>query len=395
VDYILRPAILLLLIVLTSTASSNATVQKQSSIQVGAWGDDASVGSLGLRAEIRTHSYDSYPTVFDYFWVGANLDNGGFIQFGYGLEPGVHCLQGSTILGRFTCTGSSEMILDSDARWQWQYWPDIQGTDSYFEIGAAGSGGENGTWHQYSVIPNAGNGWSFLLDGYGVANLAAPPSTAKEPIMMVAEKTTASGFVGDLGPVEFRNLAYLTGTQWQPVASIAALNVCSAELACDAIPNAGVTLVSANDIIAGSRAQNHKDGTLLWTIGYVTLNVQVHPQTQFYVTSTYGAQLFRGNATMKLPKNMFAFVSLLDSNTLAAGVPGLFGAVDHFKGWRGDAVSQNFSVRLLMNGDKSVWANWATDYSVPEMVGALLGAIFLIAIILLKRRAASASTSAL
>jgi hypothetical protein len=90
---------------------------------------------------------------------------------------------------------------------------------------------------------------------------------------------------------------------------------------------------------------------------------------------------------------MFAFVSLLDSTTLAAGAPGLFGAVDHFKGWSGDAISQNFSVRLLMNSDKAVRANWATDYSVPEMVGAAVGTIFLIATIVLKRRMASTSSA--
>lgn len=91
--------------------------------------------------------------------------------------------------------------------------------------------------------------------------------------------------------------------------------------------------------------------------------------------------------------NMFAFVSLLDSSTTADGVPGLFGAVDHFKQWSGDAVSQNFSVRLLMNEDKSVQANWETNYLVPGIFVAVLVTVAIIAIIvLLKKRTPSYPT---
>ncbi len=374
---------MVLIAALLATSSSNVPIQHQASIQIGAWGDDASIGSLGVRAEIRTHAYDSYATVFDYFWVGANLDDGGFIQFGYGLEPGVHCLKGLTVLGQFTCSGPSELILDSDARWQWQYWPSILGADSYFEIGPAGSAGENGTWHQYSIRPNVKNGWSFLLDDKMVGNVSVPPSVTNDRAMTAAEKTTAEGFLGDLGPVEFRNLSYLTGTEWHKVESMVALNRCNSPPACDAVPNLGVTLASANDIIAGSRTEKHKDGDLLWTSGYVTLNIQVHSKTPFYVTSVYGVQLLNGNATLKLPMNMFAFVSLLDSSTTADGVPGLFGAVDHFKQWSGDAVSQDFSVRLLMNEDKSVQANWETNYLVPGIFVAVLVTVAIIAIIVL------------
>jgi hypothetical protein len=63
------------------------------SLQAGAWGDDASQHNLGVRAEIRTHIYEADDGTFDYFWIGDNLVDGAFIQFGYAFQPGNFCLR--------------------------------------------------------------------------------------------------------------------------------------------------------------------------------------------------------------------------------------------------------------------------------------------------------------
>jgi hypothetical protein len=92
--------------------------ENQVSMQVGARGDDASRGALGVRAEIRTHIYDADPMVLDYFWVGAVLGSGAFVQFGYALEPGYYCLKGQLVNNVFKCLGESALLLNSEARWQ-------------------------------------------------------------------------------------------------------------------------------------------------------------------------------------------------------------------------------------------------------------------------------------
>jgi hypothetical protein len=61
--------LLLGFLVLLGHSTMPVETQGQLSYQVGAWGDDASRGNLGVAAEIQTHAYDSYPGVFDYFWV--------------------------------------------------------------------------------------------------------------------------------------------------------------------------------------------------------------------------------------------------------------------------------------------------------------------------------------
>ncbi len=138
-------------------------------MQVGVWGDVASIGNMGVSVEIRTHVYATNPGDFQYFWVGDNLDNGALIEFGYIYEPGYYCLSGQMVGREFTCLGSSGNIGVSDARWEWQYWPKVAGKDFSIEKGPANSVGLNGTWHKYSIEPNPGGGWTFLLDDQQVS----------------------------------------------------------------------------------------------------------------------------------------------------------------------------------------------------------------------------------
>lgn len=238
------------------------------SFQVGAWGDDASVGSLGVHVEIRTNAYDIEnshvsPPRLDYFWVGSNLGNGAFIQFGYVLEPGYYCLNGFWKHGEFTCTGGSDMITNGDARWEWQYWPASNRTDFYYEKGPADSAGSNGTWHSYSIVPSSNGGWSFSFDGKVIASINSEQSPSARPIAVVAEQVTTVT-LARLGPVEFRNASFLRTDGWHQVSSLTALVGCAVNTPCT-LPNPyGIVVLGPNDFVAGSGLQKHKDGELLW-----------------------------------------------------------------------------------------------------------------------------------
>ena len=156
--------------------------QNQISFEVGATGDDASRGNMGIRAGIQTHLYDTYPVVFDYFWIGSVLANGAFIQFGYGFQPGpaAYCLKAFVKRGVSTCMGKSELVSNTEGRWEWQYWPDITGHDFYYEIGSANSVGINGSWHEYSIV-RSNSEWDFVFDDVVVGNLTAPASLSRDP----------------------------------------------------------------------------------------------------------------------------------------------------------------------------------------------------------------------
>jgi hypothetical protein len=373
-------------------SSSAAVTEAQTSnyvLQIGAWGDDASKGNVGVQSDIRTHIYDAKSSDFDYFWVGDNLEGGAFIQFGYGYEPGYNCLKGESYQGKLTCSGSSDNIGISDARWQWQYWPNASVDDFYYEIGLANSVGENGTWHTYSILPNSANRWSFLLDGLQVANAPFQWQRSKDSAYVIAEKVTDSAALGSLGPVEFRNLAYLNEDGWHSVNTLHVGKYCSIFLniyECKIDNPYGISLEGPNHITVGSGLENRKNGEFLWTSGYVALDVKVHSNTRVIVASIFGSQILDSNAPLKLPRGMYVQVSLMDTRVAADGVLGLVGAVDVFQGWTGDVTSTNTTFRMLMVGDKSVQAIWATDYTVPVMGLGLILVIILAAWIVAKRK---------
>jgi hypothetical protein len=373
------PLLLAVIGLLTSTATASAQIQY--SLQVGAWGDDASRNNSGVQAEIRTHIYQANQSDFDYFWVGDNLNNGAFIQFGYFYEPGYFCLKGLWSGETFTCLGGSDRVGSSDARWQWQYWPDGYKHEFYYEIGPAGSAGMDGTWHVYSIMPNGTDGWSFVLDGQPVGSVPFQPTLSTDPAYVVAEKVTSSQPFANLGPVEFRNLAYLKENGWNAVDSLTVLKGCAVNTDCNVDNPYGVSLKGPNHIAAGSEIQTPATSGLLWTSSYVTLDVRSHSETPFSVSWVSGSEGSDGEARIKVPKGMFADVFLLRISVPADGIFGVFGAIDEFQGWTGDESSSNATIRVLMNRDKSIQAKWSTSFGNLEYEICLF--VFLVVVVVI------------
>lgn len=371
-----------------------STGESQLSLKAGARGDDASRGNMGVRAEIRTHLYRAYPGVLDYFWVGTLLQNGAFIQFGYAFEPGYFCLKGALVSASFQCDESFAFLSDLDARWQWQYWPNSYGKDFYYEIGPLNSAGSNGTWHQYSITSGADGNLSFLLDSQQVARVGFELQPSKEPPIMMAEKVTTSNEVSSLGPVEFENLSYLNRNDWHVVDSLVSLNGCGTDSDCSTVNPYGVSTEGPNHIIAGSGGIILKSGQLLWTSDYVGLSVKVDHDVQFHVTTVIGDQEFTTGANVKVPKNLFAEVTMTTTKIRSDGLMGLFGAVDEFQGWTGYENSENQSIRILMNQNRSLQATWHTNFN-GVLYTSTLAVVFLVVIsglVVLRLRGSAART---
>jgi hypothetical protein len=365
-------------LLLNSILLASAPPQTGVTMEVGAWADDASRNNFGVQVEIETHAYDTYSNTLDYFWVGDDLANGAFIQFGYSLEPGMYCLEGVVVAGNFRCLGASEIIPASDPRWQWQYWPNRGGSDYYYQIGPTGSGGTNGTWHAYTIHPDSSNSWDFLIDGHIVANSNLTVNPSSNPAIVVAERTEAIPTPIDLGPVRFRHISYLNSTGWQETNSLISLSYCQPSGGCEN-PFGVRATDDADALIAGSGVTKSSEGALLWTSGYVKLDVDVHASTPFLVTSPLGTQKCTGNASIDIPKGMFGYVSLPDSVTSTSGMLGLIGAKDQFQAWTGAANSRNLTVQILMSSDRKVEAEWNTDLSLTR---ALMTAVVVIVLAL-------------
>lgn len=333
-------------------------------------GDDASRGNMGIRAGTQTHLYDTYPVVFDYFWIGSVLVNGAFLQFGYGFQPGpaTYCLEAFVKEGVTNCIGKSELVSNTEGRWEWQYWPDISGHDFYYEIGPANSVGINASWHEYSIVRSSSQ-WTFLLDEVVIGNVTAPASESRDPPLMLAEKTGTDQLVGSLGPVAFRDLEYFKQNEWRSVESILAVRSCSPSQACNLDQPYGVDVVNGQ-VVAGSVRERPKDGELLWTSGFITLNVTTHPNAQFSIWTYSGQRLFVNNATTEVPKGMFAYVSLIDTTTPTPGILGMLGGKDEFDGWVGgrEQRDSNSSLQLLMENDYVLQATWRSDFIMPVLL---------------------------
>jgi len=256
------------------TMPRTVTAQTQYGIQVGAWGDGASKGNMGVGAEIRTSlTPPTGQALAALFWVGDNLQNGAFIQFGYALSrPAYYCLYGETIGYQGNCFGPSDNIGYSDVRWFWEYWPNPAVPDFYYALGPANSTRPDGSWHLYQILPNVDNGWSFVLDGQTVWSFNMfHVSKSKDPAYMVAEEVTRTQSAsGILGPVEFRNLSYWDGYKtWQPVRSLSAISGCGGvNPNCSIGVPYGVTVLGPNDIIAGTGEQLRQSGSLLWPLPF-------------------------------------------------------------------------------------------------------------------------------
>ena len=343
--------------------SNVALAQTRNFVEVGVSGDDASRGNMGIRAAIRTHLYDTYPSMFDYFWIGNVLDDGAFVQFGYSFQPGpaIYCLKGLNAVGENTCTGKSELISNLEGRWEWQYWPNINGRDFYYEIGSANSVGLNGSWHEYSIVSSEA-GWHFLLDGLEVGNLTAKPSLSKEPPVMIAEKAGATQLIGALGAAEFHDLEYYKDNAWHEVQTLFAVRTCSSTPNCNLAQPYGVLVVGPDHVIAGSVHQMPNSGELVWTSGFLTLIVTTR-SAQFSVSTFAGRKVYVNNASVEIPRGMMAYVSLIDKSIPASGILGVLGARDEFQGWTGSVSSRNQTVQILMNDDSTLQATWRVDYT--------------------------------
>ena len=366
--------------------------QTETTFKVGAWGDDASRGNSGVQAQIQTHIYSSIPGTLNYFWVGDDLADGSFIQLGYSLEPGTYCLKGASIGGKFSCSGATERIQSGDARWQWQYWPNRFKSDYYYGIGPSGSAGTNGTWHSYTIVPNPSNSWRFMFDGETVSNSSFLVSQSTDPVFIVAEGNANVNASTTLGPVKFQQLSYFNGMSWNSVDSLVALSYCGTSVACFA-NSYGAMAIGPNLLLAGSNVPRSADGSLLWTSENLDLNIQVHPGAVFFVTSILGTSEYSDNAEINVPRGMFVYVSISDTVTNSPGILGLIGGRDQFQGWSGDVSSRNLTVRLLMDSNRTISADWATDASIPWIVVAVSSIALLTLIILMARRRTHTTTS--
>jgi len=144
--------------------------------------------------------------------------------------------------------------------------------------------------------------------------------------------------------------------------------------------------IGPNILLAGSSVPKSADGSLLWTSGNIALKIKVHPGAVFFVTSILGTNEYSGNAEINVPRGMFAYVSISDTVTNTPGILGLIGGRDQFQGWSGDVSSRNLTVRLLMNSNKTLTADWTTDASIPLIVLAVSSIALLTLIILMARR---------
>ena len=374
------------LLLLNATFFQATPLQTTTTFKVGAWGDDASRNNYGVEVSIETHTYDSAGNSFNYFWVGDDLSDGAFIQFGYALEPGVHCLRGEVSAGTLICSGPTEAIGNSDARWEWQYWPDFSKMGFYFGIGPSESAGLNNTFHEYAIFTNSQNTWSFLFENETVAQTPFPVSPSMDPALIVSEGS-AGNSSQQLGPARFDALSYYDGSQWRMVDSLVSTSYCGISIACVA-NEYGATAVGPNSIIIGSGIPRWPDGTLLWTSQEERVDVQVHPGVQFFVTSLSTTQQYTDSADLVLPKGMFAYVSLPDTDSSTPGVLGWLGARDHFQGWEGSVVSGNLTAKILVDSNESITAVWTTDTTIPTamLLITLVFAFGVAAITLAKRR---------
>jgi hypothetical protein len=236
-------------------------------VQVGAWGDSASVGNSGVQVEIETNSYNVSSFAENAFWVGDVLSDGSFVQFGYVLlSPGYYCLTAHMTTDGTSCSSIDDNVTLSDARWFWAYFPNVLNVnDWYYGFGPAGSAGRNGTSHLYSIVPNALGDWNFVRDGVTVFSSSFPSATSSSPAHLVAEKASGPN-LSRLGPVEFRSLAYLANSSvWHATSTLTPILGCgyATGSSCTAA-GYGVESVGANDVIAGSNISSPGPGELIW-----------------------------------------------------------------------------------------------------------------------------------
>ena len=274
-------------------------------VQVGAWGDTASIGNTGVQVEIQTNSYNVSGQQDDAFWVGDVLTDGSFVQFGYLImPPGYYCLNAHISESGTSCSGTGDNWGFADARWFWAYFPSAAVLDDwYYGFGPADSAGANSTWHLYSILPSASNNLSFMRDGVTVYSSDFPSATSTSPAHLVAEKASGPS-LSQLGPVEFRDLAYIGNDNvWHAISSLTPINGCGAadNNLCSVSAAYGVESVGPNDVIAGSSVSVPEPGQLVWerqaacTLGNTMLTSGSGGDAPLNVTFTDSVESPQGN----------------------------------------------------------------------------------------------------
>jgi len=239
------------------------------SFQVGAWGDSGSIGNRGVQADIQTIIQPLQSSdLVNAFWVGTNLQGGSFVQFGYEATNEISCNLGYQTANIVSpnCSGFDQQFVPSKPVWFYQYWPSTRVQTFYFGMGQDGSAGVNGTWNTYTIQPSQNGNWQFIMNGQMVGNLNVPAVPSISVAYMEAEKVSDTATTGPLGPVEFRNLSYYTGSSWQYVNSLSVLRSCGVGMLCANFPF-GVTAIANNDILAGSNQQSLNNNAMLTSGG--------------------------------------------------------------------------------------------------------------------------------
>ena len=249
------------------------------SLQAGAWSDPASIGNTGVKATIQTITENLQGDDHDSFWVGDNLVNGAFIQFGYNIFSTVNgfvdiCTTGTVAIGGYlTCSSTIPTFYTSgQSEWFWQYWPNVTSTAFQFGYGPAGSAGANNSLNTYQISPGTNNNWQFILNGNVIYQSSIPVTMSAAPLYVSAEKVSSAINPTVLGPVTFSGMTFYKSGAWVTPKSLVSFVDCVTPTCPTGvhpytssanIPY-GVVSRAANSITAGSGEPHMTDGTVLW-----------------------------------------------------------------------------------------------------------------------------------
>jgi hypothetical protein len=105
-----------------------------------------------------------------------------------------------------------------------------------------------------------------MLDGRKVSGTSFHSwAVSIDPVHVVAEKVSYLAVDDDLGPVEFRNLAYLKEDGWHQVAGLTVLAGCGVTA-----PNCDVSMPysveGSNYVVIGTGTQRQNSGEVIWTM---------------------------------------------------------------------------------------------------------------------------------